>query len=67
MTDTTHTPDHSDLPSDVPAPSSSASTVTVEEVTSESDDFRSTHGVVGSRSSCATILANHISTIESIV
>ena len=32
MTDT-HTPDHSDLPSDVPAPSSSASTVTVEEVT----------------------------------
>ena len=33
MTDTTHTPDHSDLPSDVPAPSSSASTVTVEEVT----------------------------------
>ena len=33
MTDTTHTPDHSDLPSDVPAPSGSASTVTVEEVT----------------------------------
>ena len=29
MTDTTHTPDHSDLPSDVPAPSSSASTVTL--------------------------------------
>ena len=32
MTDT-HTPDHSDLPTDVPAPSGSASTVTVEEVT----------------------------------
>ena len=32
MTDT-HTPDPSDLPTDVPAPSGSASTVTVEEVT----------------------------------